>query len=938
MKTLVKDKPLRRRVKLFGKLVGKVLRARAHGQVYATVEELRKGYIQLRKTPDATKQHKLERMITLLSPEVLSEVIRAFNIYFSLTNIADELFKHQRRREQVHKGGALWEESFDATFRELIKAGLSPQEIQALFDNLLYIPVFTAHPTEIRRRTLMLALRRVFLAAEKIDQRGLSWVEQAELEAALEAELHILWKTDEVRLRQMHVEDEISNGLNYFRESLFTAVPLAYRAAERTIRRLYNDSTQTPIIVPSFLRFGSWIGGDRDGNPFVKPATTIKALRLQKVEILREYEHRLFELSDIVTHSKTFCQPTEELLQSIERDADLLTHNGLYAYNEHIFEIYRRKLLMMHTRIKNNLEATEARLNNTLTGMMIADKERIGYTHEEEFLADLRLIYKSLLSHDDQAVADGSFKDLIRLVETFGFYLMKLDIRQESTRHSDAVAELLKAQGIDYQALKEEERLKLLVQWLQAEQSLLSPAAQWSELTAETLAVFQIMHDMQEEISPQAFGSYVISMTHSASHVLEVLLLAKQYQLVDPKGHYCHVGVSPLFETIDDLNHIEQVLTTLFHLPFYRQLLHASGDLQEVMLGYSDSCKDGGIVTSSWLLYEAQKKITVLAEKHHLACRLFHGRGGAVGRGGGPTYEAIISQPAGTVHGQIKFTEQGEVLAYKYSNPETAMYELTVGAAGLLKASSMLMHKHKSFDVDSHYIEIMNYLAKQGEKQYRLLTDHTEGFMPFFYDATPVAEIGLMNIGSRPARRRSDNPSKYSIRAIPWVFGWSQARYTLPAWFGLGTALEKFCDKETDNLLKLQKMYKEFPFFKSLLSNIQMSLFKTDMDIARRYADLCSDKQQATKIFAMIKAEYDRTEQYVLKVADITDLVEDNPSLQLSIERRLPYIDPLNAIQVYLLGQYRQTTAHGDTEEAKRWFDPLIRSINAISAGMRNTG
>ncbi len=959
----VKDKALRRRVKLLGKLLGKVLLARADGQVYAAVETLRKGYISLHEEPNPSKRRQLERLVQALSPEVLTDVVRAFNIYFSLLNIAEELFRHRQRQRLIRRGGPLWEESFDQTIRNLVTAEASPDQIQSLLDNLVYMPVFTAHPTEARRRTVKVALRRIFNTTRRFNPRKLSQVEAQELQEELEAQLHLLWKTDEVRTKKLDVKDEITNGLHYFRECLFSAVPQTYRAVERSVRRIY--SLQQPLAVPSFLRFGSWIGGDRDGNPFVKPETTILALRLQAQEVLQEYTRCLKELSDTLTHSTRLCQPSEPFLQRLNADIELAERYQRDTHAEHTQEVYRRKLLLMHDRLADNVSLVKQRLENTLTGMQAIDLQHYAYLNEQAFYEDLLLVRDSLISHGDRQVADSGLKDLIRLVETFGFYLMKLDIRQESTRHSEAVAELLQGQGIDYLALAEADRLQQLVAALSSSQVFIDENSQFSEATQETLDVFRVMAELRAEISPQAFGSYVISMTHTASHVLEVLLLAQQHLLVgqnEAGQRFCHITVAPLFETIEDLTHIESVLSTLLDVPLYRELLRVyeeesdasvplshrldfpfnsqRGALQEVMLGYSDSCKDGGILSSSWNLYEAQRKITALAERYGITCRLFHGRGGTVGRGGGPTYEAIVSQPMGTVQGQIKFTEQGEVLSYKYSNPETATYELNAGASGLMHASASTLLNEKALQDDPEFLEIMGELARLGEQHYRDLTDNMDGFMAYFYEATPVSEIGLMNIGSRPSRRRPDNPSKYSIRAIPWVFGWSQSRHTLPAWYGLGWALEQYSQRSKGNMAKLQAMYQRWPFFRSLMSNIQMSLFKADMDIVRSYASLCQDEEHASQIFQHIEQEYQRTVHHLLSVTQASSLLADNPALSISLKRRQPYIDPLNIIQIQLLRQYRRHAAAGEEgeQEAARWLNPLLRSINAIASGMRNTG
>ncbi|MBN2886336.1 MAG: phosphoenolpyruvate carboxylase, partial [Chromatiaceae bacterium] len=453
--------------------------------------------------------------------------------------------------------------------------------------------------------------------------------------------------------------------------------------------------------------------------------------------------------------------------------------------------------------------------------------------------------------------------------------------------------------------------------------------------TRETLEVFEVMARMRAEIGDGVFGQYVISMTHCASHVMEVMLLARLAGLAgcDRQGWFCTLQVSPLFETIEDLNHIDGVMRTLFENPTYRELLKASGNQQEVMLGYSDSCKDGGILASSWKLYRAQRAVIALADDHGISCRLFHGRGGTVGRGGGPTHEAILAQPPDTVHGQIKFTEQGEVLSYRYANPETARYELTMGVSGLIKASRCLIEPPAPDRAE--YLAIMDQIAATGEAAYRELVQGSEGFLDYFYECTPLDGIALLNIGSRPAHRQKSDRSLRSIRAIPWVFGWGQSRHTLPAWFSIGQALERYRGGDPERLAVLRRMYRDWPFFRALLSNTQMSLFKAEMEIARQYLRLAEDPERAARIFERIEEEYHRTLREVLAVADSDCLLEDAPELRLSLERRNQYLDPLNHIQVALLERYR---GEADEETREQWLDPLLRSINAIAAGMRNTG
>jgi len=548
-----------------------------------------------------------------------------------------------------------------------------------------------------------------------------------------------------------------------------------------------------------------------------------------------------------------------------------------------------------------------------------------------------QLIDTALRGHGDANIANLELHDLIRLTETFGFHLMQLDVRQESTKHSEAVADILKtALDLDYNTLDENQRLALLSDAVATPGGLIYDRARLSSATRETLAGLEVIANMHREIGQGCFGKYVISMTHAASHIMEVMLLATQSGLVGRLGGqwFCHIGISPLFETIDDLNRIEAVLTRLFDNPTYRELLRVSGDRQEIMLGYSDSCKDGGILASAWGLSQAQRKIIALAESRGIKCLLFHGRGGTVGRGGGPTHEAILAQPPDTVRGQIKFTEQGEVLFYRYNNMETAVYELTMGITGLMKASLSLVQP-VVLDVPE-YLTIMDELAHIGEQSYRELTERTPGFLDYFYEATPVGEIGQLNIGSRPSHRKKQDRSKNSVRAIGWVFAWAQSRQTFPAWYGIGFSLATWCAGKPERLDTLQAMYRDWPFFRNLLSNAQMALSKSDMAIAKEYAGLCVDPETGKRIYGLIASEYQHCVEWILTIANTKQLLEENPVLAASLHRRDAYLGPLNILQVYLLRQVRSVDA--ENTEYNPWLKPLLRSINAIAAGMRNTG
>lgn len=936
---LPKDKELRARVRLFGDLLGRVIRRLEGEAVFEAVETLRKGFVSLRKHEDPRLRRRMMRSIAQHSPEMTERVIRAFSIYFSLVNVAEEDLYYRWRRAQVSSGEPLWVGSFDRTLRELHAEGVTAPELERLLSELSYTPVFTAHPTEARRRTTMENQRRVFRTADKLNHPRIGAAERQLLIQELEGDIQILWRTNEVRVKQPQVRDEIKYGLFYFEESLFEAIPMAYRYLEKAVRRSYGTLADggAPIRIPAFLRFGSWIGGDRDGNPNVTPEVTMLACRLAMQQVLREYLRRISALRNILTHSSLMCRPSPAFLDSLSADSVIAPAVFQGSMDRYDTEPYRRKLQIMMYRLRETLATVDRRLAGESAVLPSS-----GYTGAGAFLDDLRVIHESLISHGERNIASRELTDLIRLVETCGFHLHHLDVRQESTVHVHAVAAILAATGIepDYRSLDEASRLALLSRLIDRPDLPEIDHGSLGKQDRDTLRVFHVIREMRHEVGAEGVGTYVISMTHAASNVLEVLFLGRLTALTSGGGDdesFCHLRIAPLFETIDDLLHVEQVLDSLLGNACYARMLAANGGLQEVMLGYSDSCKDGGILASSWNLYEAQKTIVAVTERYGVRCQLFHGRGGTVGRGGGPTHESILAQPPATVQGRIKFTEQGEVLSYKYSNVETAVYELGMGATGLILASRSLIREPEC-DRDE-YRATMGELAALGEETYRELVDRTPGLLDYFYESTPVQEIGFLNIGSRPSHRRRRDRSMASIRAIPWVFGWGQSRHTLPAWYGIGRALAGWRGEDPARLALLRRMYVEWPFFRSLLSNSQMALTKADMSTAAEYAKLCSDRGLADTIFECIREEYDRTVREVLLVSQLDALMDETPLLALSLQRRNPYLDPLNSIQIRLMRESRaREAARSGDEEENPWLSPLLRSINAIAAGLRNTG
>jgi phosphoenolpyruvate carboxylase len=929
------DAELRSRVKLLGKLVGNVLLKHESAEVFHAVESLRTGFIQLRKRDSEPRRKALKQLITGLQPPVMSQVIRAFTMYFNLVNIAEEDFLHRLRRVSVQQQGhATWVGSFFHTLQEFKAQGTSTDDLQTLFDGLHYKPVFTAHPTESRRRTVMHHQREVFKIIDQLTDPRLSQFERDDLVDRLQLQIETLWLTNEVRASKPGVADEIKMGLHYFQRSLYEAIKIDYRHLERAVISTYGeDDCGSPVVsIPSFIEFGSWIGGDRDGNPFVTPEITRMALRMQAEEILSEHVRLIYKLTQVLTMSTRWFTPDAEFLNRLNLDEAMGIESFDQRRDQFEDEVYRRKLYHMHYRLKKNL----AVIRNQMRGMQTPQSDH-AYRDVQDYLDDLYSIRDSLISHGEYAAANGDLKDVIRIAETFGFHLVSLDLRQESSRHTRAVGEILRlSAGVDYAQLDENQRLQLLGDQIKADRKPVFNPSELEDEDRQTLEVFTTIREMRAQISQRCIGNYVISMTHDASHIMEVMYLGYIAGLAGKQDdkYFCSLEITPLFETIDDLNHIDSVLDVLLQNDIYRQLLIQSGNVQEVMLGYSDSCKDGGIMSAAWGLYQAQQKVIQITARHATSCRIFHGRGGTITRGGGPTHEAIMAQPPQTVFGQIKFTEQGEVLSHKYGNAETANYELAMGITGLMKASMGSLQQNKlSYD---EFHPVMQQLADYSEQFYRQLTDHTEGFFEYFYATTPVSEIGLMNIGSRPSHRRKGDLSKSSVRAIPWVFGWSMSRTTMPAWYGVGYAIRQWLDSEPGALNQLRAMNQRWPFFAAMISNLQMSLYKSDMRIALDYSQLCTERELAESIYKMLQQENQRSIDGVLQVADTKELLATEPVLSLSLSRRDPYLDPLAYLQIDLLRKYRDQSQ--SAADRKQWESALLSSINGIAAGLRNTG
>jgi len=641
--------------------------------------------------------------------------------------------------------------------------------------------------------------------------------------------------------------------------------------------------------------------------------------------VLEEYARRVDKLGKILTHSSDQVSLSEAFIESMQKDEIRLNK---YLGDKHITEPYRRKLHFTELRLQATISQVKKRLGDGIPSF-----DPLAFRNEEQFKNELILVRDSLTHHNEANLTRGILQDLLRLLDSCGFYLSKMDIRQESTLHSQAIHEIGQTldEPIDYYSLSETERQAWLTERLLDTDSLSYDRRQITLQSADIISVFELMSEMRDEVSQDCFGSYIISMTHEASHLLEVALLAKMSGLIqtDKNGKVIsQIHIAPLFETVVDLEHAEPTLESLFTNPVYRQLLSFTNDTQEIMLGYSDSCKDGGILASSWNLYKSQLSIVSVTDKHNIRCLLFHGRGGTIGRGGGPTHESILSQPKGTVKGGIKFTEQGEVLSFKYNFKDTARYELTVGITGLMKASDPA---NANTDKPEH-VAMMDRLTEKGEEAFRALTDDNVATMQYFYETTPSNEIGLLNIGSRPSHRKKADYSKKSIRAIGWVFGWSQSRQNIPGWYGLGSALEEAIND--GGLETLQEMQNNWRYFQNLLSNSQMVILKTDQEVAEQYSKLCSDSEIAKTTYTQLKSEYDLSIDKIRDITKVQEMMADFPEIGQSVRWRNAYLDPLNYIQVLLLDRMASEQDRMDSQ----WLKPALDSINGIATGLRNTG
>ncbi len=868
------------------------------------------------------------------------------------------LEKSLEEGENTQKNG-----TFHWLFLQLKQLNVPPQQVQRLLNHLDIRLVFTAHPTEIVRHTIRRKQRRIAGILRCLDQaeeafRGMglttSW-EAETAQAQLMEEIRLWWRTDELHQFKPTVLDEVDYALHYFDEVLFDAIPELSKRLSQALQ-CYFPRLRPPKA--NFCRFGSWVGGDRDGNPFVTPEVTWKTACYQREMVLRKYLHAIKDLAEVLSPSLHWSHVSQSLLDSLERDKMEMPHIYDELAIRYRQEPYRLKLAYIEKRLENTKRRNNLLANPEERQLATRMNPRHSYCSGIEFWSELALIRTTLA---ETGLSCLELDNLICQVEIYGFNLTQLDFRQESTVHADAIAEIADYLGLlpcPYTDLSEPEKIDWLVAELSTRRPLIPHEIPFSPKTTETIETLRVLRQLQLEFGLEICQTYIISMTNEASDVLEVMLLAQEAGLYDPATNAMTIRIAPLFETVDDLKRAPAIMKSLFDLPLYRSALAGGHDapqkiveqgleplnLQEIMVGYSDSNKDSGFLSSNWEIHKAQKALQKVAKAYDIDLRLFHGRGGSVGRGGGPTYAAIMAQPTGTINGRIKITEQGEVLASKYSLPELALYNLENIATAVIQSSLL----GSGFDDIEPWNDTMEELATKARQAYRSLVYEQPDFLDFFLSCTPIPEISELQISSRPARRKSGKKDLSTLRAIPWVFSWTQSRFLLPAWYGVGTALETFLTSDPDeNLTLLQYFYVKWPFFRMVISKVEMTLSKVDLQMAHHYVKELShpnDKERFDRLFQRISEEYRRTCQMVLLITEHQRLLDGDLPLQRSVQLRNGTIVPLGFLQVSLLTRLRQYYQQSQSGVVHYRYskDELLRgallTINGIAAGMRNTG
>ncbi|WP_300319918.1 phosphoenolpyruvate carboxylase [Accumulibacter sp.] len=914
-----KDLPLREDIRLLGRILGDTVQQQEGSAVFDVVERIRRNSVRFDRELDEGARAELEAILTELPRDTMLAVIRSFTYFLHLANIAED--EHHVRRRRAHEmiGSPPRDGSLALTLSRLQAAGIGREALRDCLEQALISPVLTAHPTEVSRKSILYCQHEIRGLLDDRDRLRLTPVELAENETALRRAVLTLWRTRMVRSTRLAVIDEVKNGISYFDETFFVELPRLYCQFEDQLAEAFPAAQDGNWSLPNFYRVGSWIGGDRDGNPFVTAGILRETVRRQSIAAFDFYLGEIHALGRELPLSHTLVAVSEALEALAEASPDTAP--------QRLDEPYRRALTGIYAR----LAATASKLDQHES-----PEHAVGlaeaYGTPDEIVADLQVLVTSLTANGGELVAGGRLRRLLRAIGVFGFHLAPIDLRQNSEVHARTVGELLARaeRCADYAGLDEVARIALLTDEIRTTRPLYSPHIDYAAETVGELAIFFAARELCERYGAAALPNCIISKTDGVSDLLEVALLLKEAGLLSPGAEpRLALNIVPLFETIDDLQRAPTVMHRLFSLPAYRALVAARDDQHEVMLGYSDSNKDGGFLTSGWELYKAEIGLTRVFAEHGIRLRLFHGRGGSVGRGGGPSYDAILAQPAGAVSGQIRITEQGEVIASKYANPEVGRRNLEILAAATLEETLLGNDRDGAPTDDFH--QAMEALSTLAYGAYRQLVYETPGFTRYFRESTPILEIAALNIGSRPASRTASERIE-DLRAIPWVFSWAQCRLMLPGWYGFGSAVERWREANPAGLALLQEMFRRWPFFRTLLSNMDMVLAKSDLAIASRYAELVSDGELRNTVFTRIRDEWQRTRAALLAINGQCELLADNPLLQRSMRNRFPYIDLLNHLQVELLHRLRA----GD-DDVRLQRGSLI-TINGIAAGLRNSG
>jgi phosphoenolpyruvate carboxylase len=904
---------LRDDVRVLGQLLGDTLVEQSGPELLDLVEQVRALAIADRER-DAPVGAALVEAIASLPLDVMENLVRSFTLYFYLVNAAEENHRLRSLRQRtLANPEETRPESIAAAIRQAKSAGVTAEAIQAFLNELRISPVLTAHPSEARRRTILQHLQRLARLIGDLDQAS----DRVELHARIKETLTLIWQTDQVRVTRPTPFDEIRTSLFFFDHTLLDVVPRIYRDVRDALSGAFPDDE---FVVPPFLRFSTWVGGDRDGNPTVTTEVTRGALALHREMALRRYQSDVLALLPILTSSVRRVGVSSELLDLISRKADQLGAAGADLVRTYPVEPYRQLVGLIAEQLSRTLAGADGR-----------------YTTAQELVGDLEVVSRSLSQHRGGRIARGQLADLVCRVQAFGFHLAELEIRQHSDRHLDAVDEIFRSSAVcaDYRRLTEGERISLLTAELTNPRPLIPRELIFRPSTTEVVELFRAIRNAQDEFGPAACHRYIVSMSHNVSDILAVVLLAKEAGLVDPRPDrptVARLQVVPLFEGIDDLVRAPEMLQTLFDVPAYRRLVAANGDEQEIMLGYSDSNKDGGFLSSNAHLHVAQDALADVCRRNGIKIELFHGRGGAIGRGGGPTGRAIAAMSPRALNARLKFTEQGEVVFSRYGNPGIARRHLEQIVNAVLVAS-LTPRADKPEPGQEDREVVLGDLADRSQRAYHELVLGTPGFEAYFRDSTPFPELAQHAIASRPVSR-SSAVSLENIRAIPWVFSWTQCRVNLPGWYGVGSAVLGAIENRPDLLARLQAFYRDWPVFRSIVDNCQISLATADMAVARLYRDAVADQTVASRIHGMIFDEFEKTRRAVLAITGDGELLGQSQVLLQSIRLRNPYVDPMNVAQATLLRGLRRGRLGGD----RRPVDLVLQTINGIAAGLQTTG